>query len=119
MKAFEKIKNTGLILFIAITANMFLPTSALAQEGSPTIYVKVKVDGLSCPFCAYGLEKNLKKKAEAKDIFISVAKGYATFRIAYEKLPSKSELVKIVEDAGFTAREVLFSKMPFEDEDER
>jgi len=97
---------------------MSLPMSATAQEGSLTIYVKVQVDGLSCPFCAYGLEKNIKKIEGAKDVFISVAKGYTTFQIVHPTHPSKAELTKIVENAGFTARDVKFSKTPFTEKKE-
>lgn len=77
------------------------------------IYIKIQVDGLSCPFCAYGLEKNLKKIEGAKDIKIDVKGGYATLNIPKENQLSKEVFVKAVKDAGFTAREVYFSETPF------
>ena len=58
-----------------------------AQQAPVLTYVKVQVDGLSCPFCAYGLEKKLIKIKGAKDVLISVDDAYATFNVPKKNQP--------------------------------
>ena len=112
MKVYTKL--TGFSLLIALISLLFTGYTAFAQEGKEiTTYIKIEVDGLSCPFCAYGLEKNLKKVEGVKDVFISVEGGFATFNVPKDHQLTEDELKKIVKDAGFTAREVSFSDKPF------
>jgi len=105
------IKTTAITL-VMLFATLFTTNTVNAQTTEKT-YIKIVVDGLSCPFCAYGLEKNLKKLKGAKDVFISVEEGYTTFNVPKESRPTEDELKKIVKDAGFTAREISFSDKPF------
>jgi copper chaperone CopZ len=117
-------KKTGLFILLVIfaltasTSLTYTQEAASSSESTSNTYVKIFVDGLSCPFCAYGLEKNLKKVDGASDVFISVANGYTTFKVPRENPPSQSVLSGIVEDAGFTAREITFSETPFAKEKE-
>lgn len=71
--------------------------------------VEVRVDGLSCPFCAYGLEKKLKKIDGIKDLKIDIKNGLVTFALKEGKSVDEKTIVKIVKDAGFTAKEIKFS----------
>jgi len=71
--------------------------------------VEVRVDGLSCPFCAYGLEKKLKKIDGIKDLKIDIKKGLVTFSLIEGKSVDEKTIEKIVKDAGFTAKEIKFS----------
>ena len=89
-----------------------------AQDNNEKAYVKIQVDGLACPFCAYGLEKKLKKIKGSTDIKIDIQKGYVFFRIPKENKPSEDKLRELVKDAGFTAREIKISDKPFSDGDE-
>lgn len=107
------IGSTGLSLLILLVSMMFATHSASAQEAGTVTYVKIQVDGLSCPFCAYGLEKNLKKVEGSKDVLINVEDGYTTFNVPKDKQPTEDELKKTVKDAGFTARKIVFSDKPF------
>ena len=90
-----------------------------AQENSERTYIKIEVDGLSCPFCAYGFEKKLKKVKEVRDIFIDIQEGFATLNVPNDDKPTEEELRKIVKDAGFTAREITFSSTPFKEHNEK
>lgn len=62
----------------------------------------VAVDGMACPFCAYGVEKRLRKVDSVGSVSISTRDGEATLRarngasIAVEQVPSA------VRKAGFT-----------------
>ena len=98
----------NLILFLGISN--LNATSVLEDT---TTYVKIEVKGLSCPFCAYGLEKKLKEIDGATNIEIDIKEGVATFTVAKEKQPDEKQLRKVVKDAGFTAGEITFSTTPF------
>ena len=83
------------------TANL---TAQESQEFKGT--VKVQLDGLSCPFCAYGLEKKLKKMDGVTKIEIDVENAFALLTIEEGKKVSDEVIRQKVKDAGFTAREI-------------
>ena len=61
------------IVFVAIT--VFLTPSLVQAQ----IYsLSVVVEGMSCPFCVYGVEKKLKKVEGVKSVIISMKDGVAT-----------------------------------------
>jgi len=96
-------KNILLILSIVL-----ISFSAFAGQGE-TYAVKVKVDGLACPFCAYGLEKKLKDYEGISDLKILVDEGYAVFRLPYGKTPHLAELKERVKKGGFTAKDITIN----------
>ena len=55
----------------------FLATSVFAASpvGAQITRVTVRVDGLSCPFCAYSLEKKIKAVEGTKEPVINVEEG--------------------------------------------
>ena len=121
MYILSKDKPQILILFIitiSFIAISFSPVAAQTQTQADKTYIKVQVDGLACPFCAYGLEKKLKQVDKAQDIQINVKEGYATLDVPQKTEDMEAELRKVVEDAGFTAREIVFSAKPFEESDD-
>lgn len=68
--------------------------------------VKVEVDGLSCPFCAYGLEKRLKDLEGVTNIKIDVENAFAILTVR-EGVSLDEEIIRQkVKDAGFTARTI-------------
>jgi len=64
----------------------------------------IQVDGLSCPFCAYGLEKNLKKVNGIESVDIDMKTGKATVIIKSDRQVDDQALRQAVKKAGFTAR---------------
>lgn len=75
-------------------------------SGEPT-RVQVKVDGLSCPFCAYNLEKKLKRVEGVEDLKLRIDTGLAEIEIEEGKLIDVDGIKKAVKDGGFTPREML------------
>jgi copper chaperone CopZ len=69
--------------------------------------VQVKLDGLVCTFCAYNLEKKLKRIEAVEDLKILVNAGLAEFKIKEGKSIDVDEIKKAVKDGGFTPREML------------
>lgn len=86
----------------------FCVASMTAQESKEFKgTVKVQVDGLSCPFCAYGLEKKLKNMDGVIKITIDVENAFALLTIEEGKKVTDKVIRQKVKDAGFTAREIM------------
>ena len=68
--------------------------------------VRLKVDGMVCPFCAYGLEKRIKKLSAVGESTINSKKG------TMELFPKEGQHIEIdevkdaVKSGGFTPREI-------------
>ena len=90
-------------------------SSTLAQSRE----VKVRVDGLSCPFCAYGLEKKLNDLDGVDSIFIDFEEGLVLMQVKDLENISEEEIRTKIEEAGFTPREIVFprkNEMPDKDD---
>ncbi len=75
-----------------------------AQTEHPELdYYEVKVDGLGCPFCAFGLEKKFKSIKGIKDIEIDLEEGLMVFYLPPEKTMSIEDVEERVDKAGYTA----------------
>jgi copper chaperone CopZ len=68
--------------------------------------VRVQVDGLSCPFCAYGLEKKLRRVDNVAELEIQVDEGRAVVTPAPGTSVDLAQLERAVRDGGFTPREL-------------
>jgi len=93
---------------VALTLLFLMP---VAQASGP-LYA-LQVDGLACPFCAYGIEKKLNSIEGIDDIQVDIRKGEVIVIMA-EGFPLAEELAREkVKDAGFTLR--AFSQRSGED----
>lgn len=70
--------------------------------------IVVEVDGLACPFCAYGLEKKLKKLEGVEAIHIDVDKGITDIKLKEGQTLSEEKIKDAVEKAGFTIRDIKY-----------
>ncbi len=95
-------KKFFLSVFLA-AAVLGAPAVSLAAPASVT----VRVDGLSCPFCAYGLEKRIKKMEGVKDLTIDIETGTVTVIYKDKKFFTEQGLSKTVKEAGFTPRGIV------------
>lgn len=77
---------------------------ALTEELSRPTYV-LHVDGLACPFCAYGLEKNLTKIEGIEGIVTDIDTGTITVTMEGSTQLREDMASQAVVDAGFTLRE--------------
>ena len=97
-------KKNNLLVLIAITLilSMFIRLAS-GETGK----VQVKLDGLVCTFCAYNLEKKLKRIEAVEDLKILVNAGLAEFKIKEGKSIDVDEIKKAVKDGGFTPRDIV------------
>ncbi len=89
------------------TGILLMLISAFALPGQAQIEsVTMKVDGLSCPICSYGLSKELKKVDGVKDTNIFVDAGRVELELEKGKPVDIDKLPDAVRSGGFTAREI-------------
>jgi len=72
---------------------------------------EMRVDGLACPFCAYGIEKKLKAVEGTSDISVDLDKGLVMVNIAEGKELTEEQMKKLFQDAGFTYRSMKKSPL--------
>lgn len=68
-----------------------------------TVVYSIRVDGLACPYCAYGIEKKLNELEGIKFIDMDLEKGIVTVEAYGVKLEDQ-QLRQLFQDAGFTYR---------------
>jgi len=90
-------KKTIIMTFVI---GMIAMTSAFAQNKMDRF--QVQVDGLGCPFCAFGLEKKFKELKGIKDVKIDIETGNFTFAYPSDKALSMQTVLSQVEKAGYT-----------------
>ena len=102
---FKRVFILSLVLFVAVVLGSPIETFAQVEEAT------VQVDGLSCPFCAYGLEKRIKKVEGVEKLEINVNNGTARITVKKDQTLSIEALEKAVKDGGFTPQGVSLTVM--------
>lgn len=86
------------IIFILVAT--LAVTGLRAQETLDKF--EIQVDGLGCPFCAYGLEKKFKEFKGIRQVKIDIETGNFTFAYPSEKKLPLEDVEHQVEKAGYT-----------------
>jgi mercuric ion binding protein len=96
-------------IIISIFSFLMLASSlAFAQKSMDDF--QVQVDGLGCPFCAYGLEKKFKEFKGIKGVQIDIETGDFSFQYPSEKSLSLTAVVQQVEKAGYTPMKTVITR---------
>lgn len=66
--------------------------------------VEAEIHGIACSFCAYGLEKKIKKMPGVGTVSVDVNEGKAVITMRDPAVMEKEPLEKVVKDAGFTLK---------------
>ena len=90
------LKRTGLVLGLML----FATTAAFADSHVYKLYV----DGLACPFCAYGVEKQVGGLDNVESVDILIDEGLVSVTMASGKTLDEANAKQAVSDAGFTLR---------------
>jgi copper chaperone CopZ len=88
-------KMSGVLLAALLTV-----TAALAAAPS----YRLKVDGLACPFCAYGIEKKLSAVPGVAGVQTSIKQGSVIVTMKDGATLSQTAAQRAVRAAGFTLR---------------
>ncbi len=84
---------TGLIVGLAM-----MSAAALA---APPAY-RLSVDGLACPFCSYGIEKQLSEIDGVETIDVDIGSGTVTVTMTEGATLDQTTAERAVEAAGFS-----------------
>lgn len=88
----------------------FMPAQGQSRVPAPDAILYVK--GLACPYCAYGLEKKLKKLSMIQEIEVQMDEGrvLVAFRKGQRPEPTEFEalVARVVKEAGFTLEKVAY-----------
>lgn len=76
------------------------PEAASPQEPPPD--VAVEVNGLSCPFCAYGIEKKFVERPEVESVVVALEENEVHLWLRSGQELSDEQVRRTVEEAGFT-----------------
>ncbi len=90
------LKRTGLALGLML----FAATAVLADTHVYRLYV----DGLACPFCAYGVEKKVGGLDGVEKIDIDIDGGIVAVTLAAGATLDEATAKQAVDEAGFTLR---------------
>lgn len=88
------------ILFLFLNT-LVAQTSYAEIEG-----IRLEVDGLSCPFCALGINKNLKQKGGLEGIEVHLKQGVTEAKLPFGKGLDVGKVRQAVQEAGFTLRAI-------------
>jgi len=109
-KLFKTTPFFALILTVLLFGQI---TTVKAQSKTDHVYIKMEVNGMACPYCAYGMEKELKKVPGVGDVKIQLKEGLAYIATLKKQQPSKKSLALIIKNAGFTPGKMVYSNKPF------
>lgn len=90
-------------LFFTLLLAMAWPIATLAAE---TLY-EIRVDGLACPYCAYGIEKQFTQREGVKQFDMDLEKGVVKVTLKDGEEITESQLKQLFDEAGFSYRSVI------------
>jgi len=111
-KLFKTIPFTAFIFAVLLFGQS---ATVKAQSATKTdhVYIKMEVNGMACPYCAYGMEKELKKVSGVDDVKIQLKEGLAYIATLKKQQPLKESLALVIKNAGFTPGKIEYSNKPF------
>ncbi len=97
-------------MFYRIIFATCLLVSQLAWAGG--LEYHMRVDGLACPYCAYGVEKKLKAIDGVKSVEVDLDQGLVMVQTRDDLQLSDQQLQQLFQDAGFTYRSKTVQPLP-------
>ena len=93
-------RKGALLLVVRLVAAISV-SAALGAEAQIE-RVTIAVDGMACPFCAYGVEKRLRRVDGVGAVTISMKQGTASLSADKGESIRIGQVPRAVKDAGFT-----------------
>ena len=104
MKAFRTVITLAFALSLAAPA-AYGQERAQGRNDDPR-QIEVTILGMSCPFCAYGVQRKLKKLDGVTELEVVLETGIATLRLREDADISNELLQETVKDAGFEVAKI-------------
>ena len=109
MKLAMRLTSCLVVFFGIVAVPAPSPVSAAVpaapQQNGALDAFEVHVNGMACPFCAYGIEKKLRALPGARDVKVDLEAGRASF-VAPAGTVSKEQVQQAIRDAGFSTAEI-------------
>lgn len=86
--------------YLIVPLLLFWSLTAFAAGTQYTL----RVDGLACPYCAYGIEKKLKQIEGVEKIDVDLQKGLVVVDVREGVQLTEPQMQQLFKDAGFTYR---------------
>lgn len=86
---------------ILISGFMALVLSLSSAAWAADTY-RLQVDGLACPFCAYGVEKKLNETQGVESIDIRINEGVVLVAVSEDSDFDRALAKRVMKEAGFT-----------------
>lgn len=93
-----------LSVLAAVLATVLATVAAPAHADA--MGYEVRVDGLACPFCAYGLERKLRELPGVSTVEVELRTGTARFDVAEGRVVTPAAVRSAVGEAGFSVGEI-------------
>ena len=74
--------------------------------GADETVLEIDIDGMTCPFCVYNLERELGQLSEVKQVLISLRSSKARLTLKEGAHIDSDTLREVVLEAGFTPGKV-------------
>ena len=113
MKVYSRSSILGFVIII-LTICVIGPAGAQVDKAQERVFIRIEIKGMACPYCAYGMEKELLKVTGVEKVEIELKEGLAYISTPIKQKPSKEQISTIIKDAGFTIGQIDFSDTPFE-----
>lgn len=97
---------TGLLVGLLIVGGISRPAQAQEHLESPDIVAEV--NGMACPFCAYGVRRKLLRLEGVEQVAVSVADGTAQLKLEEGATLSEEKIVQAIDEAGFDAGSIEY-----------
>lgn len=98
------------LLMLTVAAGAFqasaAPLAAQAEPREPPPDIVVEVRGLSCPFCAYGIEKKFDERAAVDVVEVAMEENEVRLWLKPGEELTDAAVRRTVDEAGFTPGEI-------------
>lgn len=107
-----RIRSFILAMAFIFVAGAFSGETVFAQDKGVEAPLKgekigVRVDGLSCAFCAFSLEKKLKEIKNVESTDINVTDGVVYLNLKKGTSVTEEQIREKVDESGFTFNEIM------------
>ena len=100
MRSSAGISNLGRGLPLAVSLGILVAVAAL-PAAAEIRSAELRVNGLTCPFCAFGIEKKLRKVDGVREVEVLLDEGRIRLAFSSQNAATVQDLEAAVGEAGF------------------
>lgn len=101
-RALPRLTVLAFVLTLVAFGIAAAPHAQAQATADATKQAVITVQGMQCPFCAYGIKKHLAKLPGARKVEVELAKNQAIVTFARDAPVDDEQIGRAVRKAGFT-----------------